>query len=168
MFSDSVIDLVETGVITNKFKAIHNGRITTVLSTEPSVSLILFMIILRWSFTLRPDERHGIDPAERQNCCDQFRAGDRSDRASLRRLDRHRIFSGLAARWISFTGCAFQGRKTDHRDAVDSREGKGFKNCVETQDRSRRGYDEGHVHWVVTEYGKANLHGLSLRQRARP
>ena len=24
----------------------------------------------------------------------------------------------------------------------------------------------GHVHWVVTEYGAVNLHGLSLRQRA--
>jgi acyl-CoA hydrolase len=23
----------------------------------------------------------------------------------------------------------------------------------------------GHVHWVVTEYGAVNLHGLSLRQR---
>ena len=24
----------------------------------------------------------------------------------------------------------------------------------------------GHVHWVVTEYGAVNLHGLSLRERA--
>jgi acyl-CoA hydrolase len=23
----------------------------------------------------------------------------------------------------------------------------------------------GHVHWIVTEYGAVNLHGLSLRQR---
>ena len=24
----------------------------------------------------------------------------------------------------------------------------------------------GHVHWVATEYGMVNLHGLSLRERA--
>ena len=24
----------------------------------------------------------------------------------------------------------------------------------------------GHVHWVVTEHGAVNLHGLTLRQRA--
>jgi acyl-CoA hydrolase len=24
----------------------------------------------------------------------------------------------------------------------------------------------GHVHWVVTEYGARNLHGLTLRERA--
>ena len=24
----------------------------------------------------------------------------------------------------------------------------------------------GHVHWVVTEYGVVNLHGLSIRERA--
>jgi len=24
----------------------------------------------------------------------------------------------------------------------------------------------GHVHWVVTEYGAVNLHGLSLQRRA--
>lgn len=24
----------------------------------------------------------------------------------------------------------------------------------------------GHVHWVVTEYGAVNLHGLSIRERA--
>ena len=24
----------------------------------------------------------------------------------------------------------------------------------------------GHVHWVVTEYGAVNLHGMSLRERA--
>ena len=24
----------------------------------------------------------------------------------------------------------------------------------------------GHVHWVVTEYGAVNLHGMSLRARA--
>ena len=24
----------------------------------------------------------------------------------------------------------------------------------------------GHVHWIVTEYGAVNLHGLNLRQRA--
>jgi acyl-CoA hydrolase len=23
----------------------------------------------------------------------------------------------------------------------------------------------GHIHWVVTEYGAVNLHGLTLRQR---
>ncbi|RZK57758.1 MAG: 4-hydroxybutyrate CoA-transferase, partial [Pedobacter sp.] len=25
----------------------------------------------------------------------------------------------------------------------------------------------GHVHWIVTEYGKVNLFGLSLKQRAK-
>ena len=25
----------------------------------------------------------------------------------------------------------------------------------------------GHVHWVVTEHGRANLHGKTLRERAR-
>ena len=24
----------------------------------------------------------------------------------------------------------------------------------------------GHVHWVVTEYGAVNIHGLTLRERA--
>jgi len=25
----------------------------------------------------------------------------------------------------------------------------------------------GHVHWVVTEYGAVNLHGMTLRERSR-
>lgn len=168
MFSDRLIDLVDAGVITNRRKKVHPGRITT-------------------SFAIGSQRLYDfID----DNPLVEFYAADHTnDTAVIRRNDKvvavnsaievdlsgqvvadsigFRLYSGIGGQMDFIRGAALShggvpiialpstaSGGTVSRITASLREGAGV---VTTR---------GHVHWIVTEYGAVDLWGKSLRERA--
>jgi acyl-CoA hydrolase len=168
MFSDRVVDLVEAGVVTNRAKAVGQGRLVTSFVTG---SRRLFDFV------------HD-NPLVSFHPCDWT-----NDTAVIRRNPRvvainsalqvdltgqvcadslgHRIFSGIGGQLDFIRGAALShgGRPVI---ALPSTAAGGRISRLVTQLDPGAGVvtTRGHVHWVVTEHGAVNLHGLTLRERA--
>jgi acyl-CoA hydrolase len=167
MFSDGVVDLAEAGVITNRRKHLHPGRMIT-------------------SFVLGSQRVYDFvddNPFVEFHPCDHT-----NDTARIRRNDRvvainsaleidlsgqvcadsigFRIYSGIGGQMDFIRGSALSrgGRPIV---ALPSTAAKGTASRIVSALQPGAGVvtTRGHVHWVVTEYGAANLFGLSLRQR---
>jgi acyl-CoA hydrolase len=168
MFSDGVVDLVEAGVITNRRKHVHPGRIVT-------------------SFVIGTDRLYDF---VNDNPFVEFHPCDRTnDTAVIRRNDHavainsaleielsgqvcadsigFRIYSGIGGQMDFMRGSALsKGGKPII--AVSSTAAGGTVSRIVAALKPGAGVvtTRGHVHWVVTEFGAVNLFGLSLRQRA--
>ncbi|MFO7303524.1 MAG: acetyl-CoA hydrolase/transferase C-terminal domain-containing protein [Acidobacteriota bacterium] len=168
MFSDGIIDLVLNGVITNRCKRIHPNRIVT-----------SFVSGTRRLFDFVDD-----NPRVEFHGCDWT-----NDTAIIRRNPKvvainsaieidltgqvcadsigHRIYSGIGGQMDFIRGAALSpgGRPII---ALPSTARNGTVSRIVSTLRPGAGVvtTRGHVHWVVTEYGAVNLHGLTLRRRA--
>ena len=168
MFSDGVVDLVEAGVITNRRKQLHPGRMIT-------------------SFVLGSARVYDFvhdNPFVEFHPCDHT-----NDTARIRRNDHavainsaleidlsgqvcadsigFRIYSGIGGQMDFIRGSALSrgGRPII---ALPSTAAGGTVSRIVASLKPGSGVvtTRGHVHWVVTEYGAMNLFGLGLRQRA--
>jgi acyl-CoA hydrolase len=168
MFSDGVIDLVRAGVITNRLKKVHRGRIVT---SFVNGSQRLFDFV-------------------HDNPLVEFHPCDRTNDTSLIRKNDHvvainsaievdlsgqvcadsigfRIFSGIGGQMDFIRGAALSpGGKPII--ALPSTADGGRASRIVSALRPGAGVvtTRGHVHWVATEYGAVNLFGRSLRERA--
>jgi acyl-CoA hydrolase len=167
MFSDGLLPLLEGGVITNRQKAVHPGRTVTSFVTG---SQALYDYV----------DNH---PAIEFHTCDRT-----NDTSLIRKNDK--VTAINAAIEVDLTGqvCAdsmgsaiwsgIGGQMDFLRGAALSRGGKpiislpstaarGTVSRIVVQLKPGAGVvtTRGHVHWVVTEYGARNLHGLTLRER---
>jgi acyl-CoA hydrolase len=167
MFSDGVIDLVEAGVITNRHKKVHPGRTTT--------SFV-------WG------SRRLYDFVD-ENPTIEFHACDRTNDTALIRQNPkavainsaieidltgqvcadsigHRIYSGIGGQMDFIHGAALSPGGKPIIAIPSTASGGKFSRIVPTL-KAGAGVvtTRGHVHWVVTEYGAVNLHGMTLRQR---
>jgi acyl-CoA hydrolase len=168
MFSDHAVDLVEGGVITNRFKKVHPGRITT-----------SFVSGTRRLFDFVDDnlkvEFHGCDRTNdtaiiRQNpkvvAINSAIEVDLTGQVCADSIG-HRIFSGIGGQMDFIHGAALSaGGKPII--ALPSTAANGAVSRITATLKPGAGIvtTRGHVHWVVTEHGAVNLHGLSLRRRA--
>jgi 4-hydroxybutyrate CoA-transferase len=167
MFSDGLLPLIEAGVITNRGKAVHPGRTVT--------SFI--------SGTQRLYDFVDDNPAVEFHGCDRT-----NDTALIRKNDKvtainsalevdltgqvcadsigHTIFSGIGGQMDFLRGAALS-RGGKPIIALPSTASRGTISRISAQLRAGAGVvtTRGHVHWVVTEYGARNLHGLTLRER---
>ncbi|MEX2660980.1 MAG: acetyl-CoA hydrolase/transferase C-terminal domain-containing protein, partial [Vicinamibacterales bacterium] len=167
MFSDGVVDLAQAGVITNRRKQLHPGRMIT-------------------SFVLGSQRVYDFvddNPFVEFHPCDHT-----NDTARIRRNDRvvainsaleidlsgqvcadsigFRVYSGIGGQMDFIRGSALSrgGRPII---ALPSTAAKGTVSRIVSALQPGAGVvtTRGHVHWVVTEYGAVNLFGCSLRQR---
>ena len=168
MFADRLVDLVESGAITNSRKAVARGRILT-----------SFVMGSRRVFDFVHD-----NPDVRFAGCDYTNDTGRIGR-------NPKVVAINAALQVDLTGqvCAdsigtrvysgIGGQMDFIRGAARSAGGKPIIALPSTAAGGRVSrlsavLDEGagvvttrgHVHWVVTEHGAVNLHGRSLRERA--
>lgn len=167
MFSDGMLPLIRNGVITNRHKAVHPGR-----------SVTSFVSGTQQLFDLVDD-----------NPCIEFHGADRTnDTALIRRNDKvtainsaleidltgqvcadsigHIIYSGIGGQMDFLRGAALSpGGKPII--ALPSTAARGTVSRITAQLKPGAGVvtTRGHVHWVVTEYGARNLHGMTLRER---
>ncbi|MEO6067658.1 MAG: acetyl-CoA hydrolase/transferase C-terminal domain-containing protein [Gemmatimonadales bacterium] len=167
MFSDGMLDLWEAGAITNHLKTSSTGRITTSFVTgtkrlfdfvddNPQVE---FLPCDRTNDTLiihRNPKVVAINSALQVDLTGQVCADSLG----------HRIYSGIGGQMDFMRGAArSQGGKPII--ALPSTAAGGTISRIAPALDTGAGVvtTRGHVHWVVTEYGVAYLHGLTLRER---
>jgi 4-hydroxybutyrate CoA-transferase len=169
MFSDGVVDLVESGAVTNRLKEIHQGRIVT-----------SFVYGSRRLYDYVNDNPFvEFHPCDRTNDTSIIRRNDKVTAInSALEIDLSgqvvadsigfRIYSGIGGQMDFIHGAALSaGGKPII--ALPSMAANGTVSRIVPALKPGAGVvtTRGHVHWVVTEYGAVNLFGLTLQQRAQ-
>lgn len=167
MFSDRVVDLVEAGAVTNRFKTVGHGRIVTsfingtkrLFDFVHDNPLVAFFpcdwtndtaVIRKNPKVVAINSAIQIDLTG-QVCADSI---------------GHRIFSGIGGQMDFIRGAALsRGGKPIIAMASQAMGGKVCRIVSQLNAGAGVVTTRGHVHWVVTEYGVVNLHGKTLRER---
>jgi acetyl-CoA hydrolase len=169
MFSDGLLDLMERGVVDNSAKSYHAGKVVTsfVIGTRrlydfvddnPMIEMHPVTFTNDPVIIARNDRMVAINSAIEVDLTGQVCADSVG----------HRLYSGIGGQ-VDFV-----------RGAVRSRGGKAIIALPSTAERGRISRivaelkpgagvvtTRGDVRFVVTEYGVADLHGRTLRERAR-
>jgi acyl-CoA hydrolase len=158
---------VESGAVTNRYKNVHPGRIVT--------SFV--------SGTKRLFDFANDNPLVEFHPCDRT-----NDTALIRKNDKvvavnsalqadltgqicadsigHRIYSGIGGQMDFIRGAALShGGKPILALPSTAKNGQVSRIVPELTPGAGVVTTRGHVHWVVTEYGAVNLHGMTLRER---
>jgi acyl-CoA hydrolase len=168
MFSDRLIPLIEGGVVTNRHKKVHRGR--TVTSFISGSKQLFDFVHDNQTVEFHPCNRTNDTALIRKNprvCA--LNAALEVDLTGQVCADSigHRIYSGFGGQMDFLRGAALsEGGKAIL--ALPSTAKSGQLSRIVTTLKPGAGVvtTRGHVHYVVTEYGVVNLHGLNLRQRA--
>lgn len=168
MFSDRIVDLVESGAVTNRLKTVGVGRIVTsfingtrrlfdFVNDNPLVAFYPCDWTNDTSIIRKNPKVVAINSAIQIDLSGQVCADSIG----------HRIFSGIGGQMDFIRGAALsQGGKPIIALPSTAAGGKVSRLVVQLNPGSGVVTTRGHVHWVVTEYGAVNLHGKSLRERA--
>ena len=167
MFSDGLIPLIEGGVVTNRHKLVHPGRTVTsfvsgsrrlydYIDDNPTVEFHGCDRTNDTSLIRKNPKVTAINSAievdlSGQVCADSIGAA---------------IFSGIGGQMDFLHGAALStGGKPII--ALPSTAARGTVSRITCRLKLGAGVvtTRGHVHWVVTEYGARDLHGLTLRER---
>jgi len=167
MFSDGLIPLLEAGVITNQHKKVHPGRTVTSFVNGSSKlydhvndnSVIEFHPCDRTndiSLIRKNDKVVAINSAIEIDLTGQVCADSIGDR----------IFSGIGGQMDFMHAAAYSpGGKPIMAMPSTAAHGKISRIVPRLKPGAGVVTTRGHVHWVATEHGAVNLHGLTLRQR---
>lgn len=167
MFSDRMVDLIEGGVVTNRRKSVHNGRSTTafVAGTQRLFDFVNDNPTVEFHPAERTNDTALIRRNERVVAVNSAIEIDLSGQVCADSIG-HRIFSGIGGQMDFIRGAALsKGGKPILALPSTAAGGKASRIASQLQDGAGVVTTRGHVHWVVTEYGAVNLHGLTLRQR---
>ncbi|MBX9929476.1 MAG: hypothetical protein K2X99_11235 [Gemmatimonadaceae bacterium] len=167
MFSDRMVDLVETGAVTNRFKAVHNGRLVTtfVTGTERLFRFVDDNPLVEFHGCDRTNDTAIIRRNPRVTAINSAIEVDLTGQVCADSIG-HRIYSGIGGQ-MDFIRAAALSRGGKPIIALPSTAAGGRVSRIVAQLNPGAGVvtTRGHVHWVVTEYGAVNLHGMSLRER---
>lgn len=167
MFSDRVVDLVQSGAVTNRLKTVGTGRIITsfvngtrrlfdFVNDNPSVAFYPCDWTNDTAVIRKNPKVVAINSAIQIDLTGQVCADSIG----------HRIFSGIGGQMDFIRGAALSpGGKPIIALPSTAAGGKISRLVVQLNAGAGVVTTRGHVHWVVTEYGAVNLHGKSLRER---
>lgn len=167
MFSDGIVELVEKGVITGKYKTLDTGKVVgsfcmgtqlvyDFIDDNPAVDMLEASYVNDTSVIRRQPKVTAINSAIEVDLTGQVCADSIGPR----------IYSGVGGQMDFIRGASLSPggkpiialpsstRRGESRITAVLKEGAGV---VTTR---------AHVHYVVTEFGVANLYGKNLRQRA--
>jgi 4-hydroxybutyrate CoA-transferase len=168
MFSDAVVDLVEAGVITNRRKHVHPGRIVTsfVIGTDRLYDFVHDNAFVEFHPCDRTNDTAVIRRNDHAVAINSALEVDLSGQVCADSIG-FRIYSGIGGQMDFIRGSALS-RGGKPIIALPSTAAGGTVSRIVAALKPGSGVvtTRGHVHWVVTEYGAMNLFGLSLRQRA--
>ncbi len=169
MFSDGLIPLMENGVVTNRYKKVHRGR--TVTSFVSGSQRLFDFVHDNLLVELHPCDRTNDTAMIRKNpkVC-PINAALEVDLSGQICADSlgGRIYSGIGGQMDFIRGAALsEGGKPII--ALPATAASGTLSRIVSTLKPGAGVvtTRGHVHYVVSEYGAVNLHGLNLRQRAK-
>jgi acyl-CoA hydrolase len=168
MFSDGLIDLIEKGVVNNRFKKIHphktvssfalgTRRLYDYVDDNPAIAFLDVDYVNEASIIKRNDRVVAINSAIEVDLTGQVCADS---------IGTYH-YSGVGGQMDFMRGAALsEGGKPII--ALTSRTKKGVSRIVPML-KPGAGVvtTRAHVHYVVTEYGAAFLFGKNLRQRAQ-
>jgi 4-hydroxybutyrate CoA-transferase len=167
MFSDRIVDLVQAGAITNRFKQVGRGRILTsfingsqrlfdFVHDNPLVHFYPCDWTNDTSVIRKNPKVVAINSALQIDLTGQVCADSIGDR----------IYSGIGGQMDFIRGAALSpGGKPIIALPSLAMGGKVSRIAPQLAPGAGVVTTRGHVHWVVTEYGAVNLHGKTLRER---
>ena len=169
MFSDGLVALIESGVVNGRLKTLHNG-----------VAVTAFVIGSRRLYDF-VDGNWGLEflPADYTNDVNIIAAHDHMvavnaalgvDLTGQVAADSigPKFYSGIGGQ-VDFIRGAARSRGGVPIIAMPSTAANGTISRISAAFQAGAGVvtTRGDVHWVVTEYGAVNLHGRTVRDRAR-
>jgi 4-hydroxybutyrate CoA-transferase len=167
MFSDGLIPLIENGVVTNRHKKVHPGRTVTsfVSGTKKLFDFVHDNLGVEFHPCDRTNDTSLIRKNERVVAINSAVEIDLSGQVCADSMG-HTIFSGIGGQMDFIRGAALS-RAGKPIIALPSTAAKGKLSRIVSTLKPGAGVvtTRGHVHWVVTEHGVVNLHGLTLRER---
>lgn len=168
MFSDRVVDLVESGAVTNRFKQIHPGRVVTsfVNGSRRLYDFVDDNPLVEFHSCDRTNDTALIARNPRVTAINSAIEIDLTGQVCADSIG-HRIYSGIGGQMDFIRGAA-RSRGGKPIIALPSTAAGGTVSRIVSELKPGAGVvtTRGHVHWIVTEYGVVNLHGLTLRERA--
>jgi acyl-CoA hydrolase len=168
MFSDRVVDLFESGAITNRRKNVHPGRLVT--SFVVGTSRVFDFVNDNPLVEFHPCDRTNDTSMIRKNpgvvAINSALQIDLSGQVCADSIGHH-IYSGIGGQMDFIRGAALS-RHGKAIIALPSTASGGRLSRIVPELSPGAGVvtTRGHVHWIVTEHGAANLHGLTLSERA--
>ena len=167
MFSDGVVDLAEAGVITNRRKHVHPGRIVTsfVMGTRRVYDFVDDNAFVEFHPCDRTNDTALIRKNDQAVAINSALEVDLSGQVCADSIG-FRIYSGIGGQMDFIRGSALsRGGKPIIALPSTAAGGRVSRIVPALNEGAGVVTTRGHVHWVVTEYGAVNLFGLSLRQR---
>ena len=167
MFSDRLVDLVECGAVTNKYKAIDTGLVITTftMGSKRTYDFVHDNMRVEFHGCDRTNDTQRIARNPRVTAINSALEVDLTGQVCADSIG-HKIYSGIGGQMDFMRGAA-RSRGGKPIIALPSTAARGTMSRIVTELKPGAGVvtTRGHVHWVVTEYGAVNLHGLSLRER---
>jgi 4-hydroxybutyrate CoA-transferase len=168
MFSDGIIELVESGAITNRFKAVHPGRCVTsfVTGTRKLFDFVHENPLVEFHPCDRTNDTQLIRKNDNVVAINSALQIDLTGQVCADSIGSQ-IYSGIGGQ-MDFIRAAALSRGGLPIIALPSTAKKNTLSRIVSTLEAGAGVvtTRGHVQWVITEYGAVNLHGQSLRERA--
>jgi acetyl-CoA hydrolase len=168
LFSDGVVDLVEKGVITNAAKNLHPGKIVAgfLFGTQRLYDFVDDNPMIELHPTDYVNDPFVISQNERMISINSAIQVDLSGQVCADSIGGN-YYSGIGGQLDFFRGAA-RSKEGKAIVALPSTAKGGISRIVaRLDDGAGVVTTRGDVHYVVTEYGVASLHGKSVRERAR-
>ena len=167
MFSDRVVELFEAGAVTNRLKSVNPDRIVTsfVSGTRKLFRFVHDNPLVEFHPCDRTNHTSLIrrnDKVVAINSCLQV---DLTGQACADSIG-HRIYSGIGGQMDFMRGAALsRGGKPILAFRSTASGGQISRIVPELSPGGGVVTTRGHVHWMITEHGAVNLHGMTLRER---
>jgi acetyl-CoA hydrolase len=169
MFSDGVVELFESGVITNEAKTLHKGKIVSsfVLGSKRTFDFLDNNPFVECHPSEYVNDPFVIAQNEKMVAINSALAVDITGQVSADSIGRD-IYSGFGGQVDFIRGAA---RSKGGRPIIalpSTAKGGRLSRIVDTLEPGAGVVtSRGDVHYVVTEHGIARLYGRSLRERAQ-
>ncbi|CAN5141836.1 acetyl-CoA hydrolase/transferase C-terminal domain-containing protein [soil metagenome] len=168
MLSDGIIELVECGAVTNRYKAVHPGRCVTsfVNGSRRLYDFVDDNPLVEFHACDRTNDTALIRKNERVVAINSAVQIDLTGQVCADSIG-HRIYSGIGGQMDFVRGAALsRGGLAVIALPSTAKAGTVSRIVPELDPGAGVVTTRGHVQWVVTEYGAVDLHGKSLRERA--
>jgi acetyl-CoA hydrolase len=168
LFSDSVIDLVDSGVLTNSRKTLHPGKITAgfMIGTHRLYEWANDNPLIELHRTEYVNDPFVIAQNDRQVAINSAIEVDLTGQVCADSIGP-KLYSGVGGQLDFIYGASRSDGGVPIIALPATVEGKGISRIVPMLKRGAGVVTSRyHVHYVVTEYGVADLYGRTIRERA--
>ncbi|MGE5125975.1 MAG: acetyl-CoA hydrolase/transferase family protein [Betaproteobacteria bacterium] len=169
MFSDGMVELFEAGVVTGEAKTLHKGKIvaTFVLGSRRTFDFLDNNPFVEFHPSDYVNDPFVIAQNDKMVAINSAIAVDITGQVCADSMGRA-IYSGFGGQVDFIRGASrSRGGKPIIALPATAKDGTISRICDVLAEGSGVVTSRADVHYVVTEYGVANLHGRSLRERAQ-